>query len=70
MVVSIVLCSVWFSDRKWRNVMSIARRGARFEQTMKLGAGQALFVNNCLPPLSIVEAKRVAAPEHNPVLSK
>ena len=42
------------------NVM-ITRRSARYEQTMKLG-GQALFVKNALPLLSIVQTKRGAAP--------
>ena len=43
---------------------SLIWRGIRFEQTMKLG-GQVLFMNNALPLLSIVQAKRGAAPEFN-----
>ena len=41
--------------------IGLCRHSARFDQTVMLG-GQALCVNNALPPLSIVKAKRGAAP--------
>ena len=50
-----------FATKLFISRISIARLGARFEQTMKLG-GQALFMNNALPLLSIVQAKPGATP--------
>ena len=51
-------CNVLLSS-----MLITCRRGARLEQIMKLGE-QALFMNNALPLLSIVQAKPGAAPDY------